>query len=79
MYFDVQVGAANASIPTTSPVISSTLKVPTPASATSSGSGSASTAKQTGSHNAATRSGSLSSLVAIPASLVILLASCVYL
>jgi len=79
MYFDVQQGAANGSIPTTSPVVSSTLKVPTPASATSSGSGSASTAKQSGTKNAATHSGSLNSLVAIPASLVILLASYVYL
>jgi hypothetical protein len=75
MYFQVQEGAANASIPTTSPVVSSTLKVPTTGSATASGSGSASTAKQSGTHNAATRSGSLNSLVAIPASLVILLAS----
>jgi hypothetical protein len=79
MYFEVQVGAANASIPTTSAVVSSTLKVATPGSATSTGSGSASTAKQTGTHNAATRSGSLNSLVAIPVSLVILLASYLYL
>jgi len=74
MYFDVQQGAANASIPATSAVVSSTLKVPSPTSPTSSGS--AGTAKQTSAtHNAATRSGSLNSLVVIPASLVILLAS----
>jgi hypothetical protein len=78
MYFDVQQGAANDSIPTTSAVVSSTLKVPSSTSATSSGS--ASTAKQTSTtKNAATRSGGLNSLVAIPASLVILLASYVYL
>jgi len=78
MYFDVQQGAANDSIPATSAVVSSTLKVSTPTSATSSGS--ASTAKQTSStKNAGTRSGSLNSLVVIPASLVILLASYVYL
>lgn len=79
MYITVSQGAANGSIPATSAVVSSTLKVPTPASST--GSGSASTAKQTSStnKNAATRSGSLNSLIAIPASLVILLASYVYL
>ena len=77
MYLDVQQGAANASIPTTSPVIRSTLKVPSPTSATSNRSMSA--AKQTSTHNAAPRGGSLNSLVVIPASLVILLASCVYL
>src|SRR6266403_3290908 len=78
MYFDVQQGAANVSIPATSAVVSSTLKVPTPATPTTSGN--ASTAKQTGTgKSAATRSGSLNSLVAIPASLVILLASYVYL
>ena len=77
MYFQVQAGAANASIPATSAVVSSTLKVPTTGSATASGS--ANTAKQSGTHNAAPRGGSLNSLVAIPASLVILLASYVYL
>jgi hypothetical protein len=75
MYFVVQQGASNDSIPATSAVVSSTLKVPTPASSTASGS--ASTAKQTGTKNAATRSGNL--LVAIPASVVILLASYLYL
>jgi phosphatidylethanolamine-binding protein (PEBP) family uncharacterized protein len=79
MYFQVQQGAANASIPTTSAVVSSTLKVPTTGSATSSGSGSTSTAKQSGTKNAGTRSDSLNSLVVIPASLAILLASYVYL
>jgi len=78
MYFVVQQGAANDSIPATSAVVSSTLTVPKPTSATSSGS--ASTAKQTSTtKNAATRSGSLNSLVAIPASLAILFASYVYL
>jgi hypothetical protein len=65
------------SIPTTSPIIGSALEVPSPTSATSSGS--ASTAKQTATHDAATGNGSLNSLVAIPASLVILSASYVYL
>ncbi|KAI0276729.1 hypothetical protein BGY98DRAFT_677210 [Russula aff. rugulosa BPL654] len=63
-------GAAIDSIPTTSPVLGSVLKVPTPTSATLSGS--ASTAKQTTTHNAATGNGSLNSLVATAASLVIL-------
>jgi hypothetical protein len=79
MYFQVQVGAANASIPTTSAVVSSTLKVPSTGSPTTSGSGSTSTAKQSGTKNAGTRSDSLNSFVAIPVSLVILLASYVYL
>jgi phosphatidylethanolamine-binding protein (PEBP) family uncharacterized protein len=75
MYFDVQQGTTNVTIPTTSPVITSTLKTGTPASSTASSSASA--AKQSGTHNAAARSGS--SLLAIPASIVILLASYIYL
>jgi phosphatidylethanolamine-binding protein (PEBP) family uncharacterized protein len=77
MYFTVEQGTTNVTIPTTSAVISSTLKPATPASSTASGS--ASTAKQSGSStkNAATRSGN--SLLAIPASVIILLASYLFL
>ncbi|KAH9989785.1 phosphatidylethanolamine-binding protein [Russula vinacea] len=77
MYFEVQQGAtdSNITIPATSAVVSSTLKPVTPA--TSTASSSASAAKQSGTKNAANRSGN--SLFAIPASFVILLASYIYL
>jgi len=77
MYFDVQQGTtdSNITIPATSAVVSSTLKPATPASSTASSSASA--AKQSGTKNAANRSGN--SLLAIPASFVILLASYIYL
>jgi len=77
MYFQVQQGTtdANITIPTTSAVVTSTLKTGTPAASTASSG--ASPAKQSGTHNAATRSGD--SLLAIPASIVILLASYIYL
>jgi phosphatidylethanolamine-binding protein (PEBP) family uncharacterized protein len=75
MYFDVQQGTTNVTIPATSAVVSSTLKPATPASSTASSSASA--AKQSGTKNAANRSEN--SLVAIPASLIILLASYIYL
>ena len=68
MYFDVQRGMANDSIPTIHPPSARPSKSPhSPTSATSSGI--TSTAKQTTTHNPATRSSCLNSLVAIPASL----------
>jgi hypothetical protein len=63
-------GATIDSIPTTSPVLSSALKVPNHTPATLSGS--VSTAKQTTMHNTATGNGSLNSLIVITASLIIL-------
>ncbi|KAN0120816.1 hypothetical protein V8E52_004085 [Russula decolorans] len=63
MYFEVQVGAMNTSIPTTSPVISSTLKVSTPSSDFEwQWQREHRQLKQTGTHNAATCSGGLNSL-----------------
>jgi hypothetical protein len=76
MYFTVQQGANNDSIPTTSAVVTSTLKPATPASSTVSGSAS-SAAKQSSKPNAAAQNGN--SLLAIPASVVMLLASYIFL
>jgi len=77
IYFTVEVGTATVTIAPTSPVVSSTLKPNTPSTTTATGNSSSSTQTSTRGSNAATQSGN--SVLAVPAAVLVLLASYIYL